>query len=44
MSYLENYKEVTSHIWEARFAILDSTLTVPKYRVGEFRFCEKKLI
>ena len=26
---------------EARFAILDSTLTVPNYRVGNFRFCEK---
>ena len=28
--------------FEARFAILDSTLTVPKYRVANFRFCEKK--
>ena len=29
---------------EARFAILDNTLTVPNYRVGNFRFCGKKLI
>ena len=25
---------------EARFAILDSTLTVPNYRVGIFKFCK----
>ena len=26
---------------ETRFAILDCTVTVPNYRVGNFRFCEK---
>ena len=25
---------------EARLAILDSTLTVPNYRVGNFKFCK----
>ena len=28
---------------EARFAIFENTLTGPNYRVGNFRFCEKKL-
>ena len=27
---------------EARFAIFESTLTRPNYRVGNFRFCGKK--
>ena len=29
---------------DASFATFEITLTVPKYRVGNFRFCEKKLI
>ena len=28
---------------EARLAIFENTLTGPKYRFGNFRFCEKKI-
>ena len=37
-------KRVEQSYFEARFAIFESTLTGPNYKVGNFRFCEKKLI
>ena len=39
-SYLENYKDLRSHNWRqnTKYAILNKTLTVPNYRVGNFKF------
>ena len=34
----KNYKDLSSHVLEARFATHESTLTAPNYRVGNFKF------
>ena len=45
MSYLENYKEVTSHIWKQDTKSLRGEYSDRTQLQGwEFRFCEKKLM
>ena len=41
MSYLENYKDLSSQILEARFVTPETTLTAPIYRVRNFDFKKK---
>ena len=56
LSFLKNFEKITKNVISrklqrieqsclaARFAITESTLTGPNYRVGNFRFLKKKII
>ena len=56
LSFLKIFEKITKNVisrklprielsyLEARFAIFENNLTGPNYRVGNFRFCGKKLI